>query len=166
MTRIFSVAAMLLASTAGAPAALAGNSRPQPVAIVDTIPAARDTPYPGTITLAIDATDVRRGIFRTREHIPVAAAGPMVLLFPKWLPGNHSPTGQIEKLAGLKISADGKPLAWKRDQVDVYAFHINVPQGARAIDVELQFLSATAENQGRIVATTTMLSLQWNSMSL
>ncbi len=166
MTRIFSVAAMLLASTAGAPAALAGNSRPQPVAIVDTIPAARDTPYPGTITLAIDATDVRRGIFRTREHIPVAAAGPMVLLFPKWLPGNHSPTGQIEKLAGLKISADGKPLAWKRDQVDVYAFHINVPQGARAIDVELQFLSATAENQGRIVATPTMLSLQWNSMSL
>ncbi|MFM9829591.1 MAG: peptidase M61, partial [Sphingomonas sp.] len=165
MTRIFSVVAMLLASTA-ATAALAENSRPQPTPIVDTIPVARDTPYPGTITLAIDATDTRRGIFRTKERIPVHASGPMVLLFPKWLPGNHSPTGQIEKLAGLKISAGGAPIAWKRDQVDVYAFHIDVPKGAGAIDIELQFLSATAENQGRVVATPTMLSLQWNSMSL
>lgn len=161
MIRSLPLAALLLAS-----AASAENSRPQPVPFVDTIPAARDTPYPGTITLTIDATDVRRGIFRAHEVVPVARAGHMVLLFPKWLPGNHSPTGQIEKLAGLKISAGGKPVPWTRDPVDVFAFHIDVPAGAKAIEIDLQFLSATATNQGRVVTTPNMLSLQWNSMSL
>ena len=155
MIRPLSLAALLLASTA----AVAENSKPQPVPYVDTIPAAKDVPYPGTITLAIDATDTRRAIFKVKEVVPVAKAGHMVLLFPKWLPGNHSPTGQIEKLAGLKISAGGKPVAWTRDPVDVFAFHVNVPAGAKALDIDLQFLSATAGNQGRVVMTPTMLSL-------
>ena len=162
MIRMLSLTAMLLASTA----AHAENSKPQPVPHVDTIPAAQDTPYPGTITLTIDATDTRQGIFRVKENIPVAQAGPMVLLFPKWLPGNHWASGQIEKLAGLKITAGGKPVAWTRDPVDVFAFHINVPAGAAAIDIDLQFLSATATAQGRVAVTQNMLSLQWNSMSL
>ena len=162
MIRSVALAALLLAGTA----AIAQNSKPQPVPFVDSIPAARDTPYPGTIKLAIDATDTRRGIFSVSETVPVARAGHMVLLYPKWLPGNHSPTGQIEKLAGLKISAGGKPVPWTRDPVDVYAFHIDVPAGARAIEIELQFLSATAANQGRTVMTPNLLSLQWNSMSL
>jgi len=165
MIRIFSTLSLLLASTA-ATTALAENSKPQPVPYVDTIPAAKDTPYPGTIKLAIDATDTRQGIFRTHETIPVAGSGHMVLLFPKWLPGNHSPTGQIEKLAGLKITANGKPVAWTRDPVDVFAFHITVPQGAKAIDIDLQFLSATEGSQGRTSVTSDMLRLQWNSMSL
>jgi len=162
MIRMLTVTAMLLASTA----ALAENSRPQPVPHVDTIPAARDLPYPGTITLDIDATDTRQGIFRTRETIPVEKAGPMVLLFPKFLPGNHWASGQIEKLGGLKISARGKPVAWRRDPVDVFAFHIDVPEGTPAIDIELQFLSATAAAQGRVAVTPKLMSLQWNSMSL
>lgn len=165
MIRIFSTLSLLLASTA-ATTALAENSKPQPVPYVDTIPAAKDTPYPGTIKLAIDATDSRQGIFRTHETIPVAGPGHMVLLFPKWLPGNHSPTGQIEKLAGLKITANGKPVAWTRDPVDIFAFHITVPQGAKAIDIDLQFLSATEGSQGRTSVTSDMLRLQWNSMSL
>ncbi|OYY91250.1 MAG: peptidase M61 [Sphingomonas sp. 28-66-16] len=162
MIRTLMLTALLLA-----PSALAAeNSKPQPVPFVDTIPVARDTPYPGTISLDIDATDTRRGIFSVKERVPVSGGGHLVLLFPKWLPGNHSPTGQIEKLAGLKITAGGKPIAWKRDQVDVYAFHVEVPKGARAIDIALQFLSPTAGNQGRIVMTPEMLRLQWNSMSL
>ena len=162
MIRTLTFAAILLASTA----AVAENSKPQPVPHVDTIPAAKDIPYPGTISLAIDATDTRRAIFKVKEVMPVAKAGHMVLLFPKWLPGNHSPTGQIEKLAGLKISANGKPVPWKRDPVDVFAFHVEVPVGARALDIDFQFLSATAGNQGRVVMTPNMLSLQWQSMSL
>ncbi len=162
MIRSVAFAALLLAGTA----AVAQNSKPQPVPFADTIPAARDTPYPGTIKLAIDATDTRRGIFSVNETIPVARAGHMVLLYPKWLPGNHSPTGQIEKLAGLKITAGGKPVPWTRDPVDVFAFHVEVPAGAKAIEIELQFLSATAANQGRTVMTPNLLSLQWNSMSL
>ncbi len=156
----------IAASCLAMSAATAENSKPQPVPHVDTIPAARDIPYPGTISLAIDATDVRRAIFRVKQVLPVARAGHMVLLFPKWLPGNHSPTGQIEKLAGLKITAGGKPVPWTRDPVDVFAFHIEVPAGAQALDITFQFLSATAPNQGRVVMTPAMLSLQWQSMSL
>ncbi|QNQ08755.1 M61 family metallopeptidase [Sphingomonas alpina] len=163
MIRPLITAAML--ASAATPA-LAENSKPQPVPFVDTIPAARDIAYPGTITLDVDATDTRRGIFTVRESIPVKEAGPMVLLYPKWLPGAHSPRGEIEKLAGLFITANGKPVPWKRDPVDVFAFHIDVPKGAKALDISLKFLSATKTDQGRIVMTPKMLSLQFNSMSL
>ena len=90
----------------------------------------------------------------------------MTLLFPKWLPGNHAPRGEISKLAGLVITANGKELTWKRDEIDVFAFHIDVPEGAKALDVRFDFLSPTAGNQGRIVATADMLSLQPNQVSL
>jgi predicted metalloprotease with PDZ domain len=101
-----------------------------------------------------------------KETIPVAKAGPMALLFPKWLPGAHSPRGEIEKLAGLVIKANGRVIPWTRDMVDVFAFHIDVPQGARNLDVEFQFISATKPDQGRIVATPNMISLEPNSVSL
>src|SRR3954463_5950477 len=106
-----SLAMSLLASAAAVPA-LAENSKPQPVPWVNIIPDARDIPYPGTITLDIDATDTKRGIFATKEMIPVAEAGEMVLLFPKWLPGTHSPTGQLDKVVGLHIRGGGKDIAW------------------------------------------------------
>ncbi|WP_426164117.1 M61 family metallopeptidase [Sandarakinorhabdus sp. DWP1-3-1] len=156
------LAALLSTSTIAAPI----RSLPQPLPITSTIPAPQDIAYPGTITLKVDATDVTRGIWKVRQTIPIVEPGPMTLLFPKWLPGNHSPTGQVEKVAGLTISAGGKPLRWKRDEIDVYAFTVDVPAGTRSLDVRFQFLSATAGNQGRIVATTDMLSLQPNSVAL
>ncbi|WP_322964788.1 M61 family metallopeptidase [Sphingomonas fuzhouensis] len=160
--------ASLLASTAAAVAQVPpGNSAPAAQApFVNTIPAAVDTPYPGTIKLVVDATDTNRGIFRVKETIPVAKAGPMALLFPKWLPGAHSPRGEIEKLAGLVIRSNGRILPWTRDPVDVFAFHIDVPAGAQQLDLEFQFLSATKPDQGRIAVTPTMISLQPNSVSL
>ncbi len=164
MIRRAALTALLLTAVAGP--APAENSRPQPVPQVDTIPAARDISFPGTLTLAIDATDTRRGIFTTHETITGVGAGPMVLLFPKWLPGTHSPSGQIDKLAGLTISAGGKPVAWTRDPVDVTAFHIDVPKGARSLEIDLRFLSATSADQGTVVMGPDMLRLQWNSMSL
>jgi len=160
----------LLASIALPAAVLAqpipGNSAPQPVPIVDTIPAARDIAYPGAMTLDVDATDIARGIFSVKQTIPVVQAGPMTLLYPQWLPGNHRPAGAIPNLAGLAFTADGKPVPWTRDPVDVYAFHIDVPAGAKAIVASFQFLSPTAGNQGRIQMTPEMLSLQWEDVSL
>ena len=159
----------LLASAVAVPALAqvpAGNTAPQPVPFVDTIPDAVDTPYPGVIKLDVDATDTERGIFRVKETIPVAKSGPVALLYPKWLPGNHAPRGEIEKLAGLVIRANGRILPWTRDPVDVYAFHIDVPAGAKTLDVEFQFISATQGNQGRVVATPALISLQPNSVSL
>lgn len=168
MRRISLSVALLLSTTAPAFAqnSVVQNSAPQPVAIENTIPEARDVDYPGTIRLAIDATDTEQGIFRVRETIPVAAAGPMVLLYPAWLPGNHAPRGQIEKLTGLVVRANGQVVQWVRDPVDVFAFHLNVPEGARTLELEFQFTSAVAGNQGRIVVTPNLMNLQFQSMSL
>ena len=145
--------------------ALAANSTPQPLPIVDTIPVARDVAFPGTIRLDVTATDLDRGIIEVRETIP-ATPGPLVLLAPKWLPGNHGPTGQIDKLAGFTFTANGQPLRWVRNKVDVFAFHLDVPAGATSIEARFQFLSPTAEDQGRIVVTREMSNIQWDAVSL
>ena len=126
----------------------------------------RDVPYPGVIALDVDASDVQRGIFRARERVPVAQAGAMTLFYPEWLPGKHAPRGAINLLSGIEISAGGKPLEWRRDPVNVYAFHVDVPAGVRALDLTFQFVSPTQTNQGRIVATREMLNLQWEAVLL
>lgn len=120
---------------------------------------------PGEITLHVDATDVARGIFRVRETIPVTP-GRVTLLYPQWLPGNHAPRGQIDKVAGLTIAANGSALRWRRDPVNVYAFQVEAPAGAAALDIAFQFVSATQSAQGRVVTTPAMLNLQWNSVLL
>ncbi|GAA4773936.1 M61 family metallopeptidase [Stakelama sediminis] len=164
MIRSFAVATLLLASVSAHAQEL---SKPMATPVPHDVPVARDVAYPGgTIDLNVDATNVGQGIFQVKETIPVAASGPMTLLFPSWLPGNHSPRGAIEKLAGLKIMADGKEVPWKRDTVTVTAFHIDVPEGAKSITAEFQFLSATNPDQGRIVMEPNILNLQWNSVSL
>lgn len=130
------------------------------------IPEARNLPYPGTLVLAVDATDVTRGIFEIKEIIPVAAAGPLVLLYPKWLPARHADYGRASDIAGLRIMAGGKTLAWQRDPVDVFAIHVDVPAGVSSLDLSFQFLAPTAGNQGRIVTTPDMLNLEWIAMAL
>lgn len=150
------------------PAAYAqdGNSRPQPVVQPLVIPLPADKPYPGTMILRVDATDVARGIFHVRQTIPVARAGKLTLLYPEWLPGKHAPRGAIAEVAGFKASAGGKPLAWTRQPTDVYAFDIDVPAGAKSIDVAFDFLSPTRASEGRIVVTPAMMNLQWEQVSL
>jgi predicted metalloprotease with PDZ domain len=165
-----SLLALLLLSAAAAPAAAqqlpANFTRAEPSAKIDTIPAARDVAYPGTIKLRVDATDLDRRIIRVRETIPVDRAGDFVLLYPKWIPGAHSPSGQINKVSGLKITSGNKRLNWMRDTLDVYAFHVDVPDGVKSIEVEFQFVSATASEQGRTVLTPELASIQWISTSL
>jgi predicted metalloprotease with PDZ domain len=126
----------------------------------------RDVPYPGVIVLDVDVSDVERGIFRIRERVPVAQAGPLTLLYPEWHPGKHAPRGPINLLAGLEIRAGGARLPWRRDPVNVYAFHVDVPAGTAALDLTFQFVSPTQTNQGRIVATREMLNLQWEVVLL
>ncbi|HUB86107.1 MAG TPA: hypothetical protein VL971_10465 [Rhizomicrobium sp.] len=139
---------------------------PSPLPMPPVIPAPQDVAYPGTIRLVVDATDLTHGVFRVHETIPVAHAGDVVLLYPQWLPGNHSPSGTLDKLAGLTIHAGGRVLPWTCDVVNVFAFHVPVPKGTASIDVDFQFLSATASDQGRIVMTDAMESLQWSSVAV
>jgi predicted metalloprotease with PDZ domain len=155
-----------LAGSAAAELVPSLNSKPEAIAKPIRVPAARDLPFPGTVQLTVDATDVTRGIFRIHERVPVSAAGDLVLLYPKWIPGGHSPRGDIKNVAGLSVTAGGHSLKWMRDPLDVFAFHIAVPEGVSAVDVEFQYLSSTAENQGRTVMTPEMSSIQWLSLSL
>jgi predicted metalloprotease with PDZ domain len=143
-----------------------GAAQPRGVPLPAAIEQPRDVAYAGTITLEVDASDIQRGIFRVRERVPVTQAGAMTLLYPEWLPGKHAPRGAINLLSGIEISAGGKALEWRRDPVNVYAFHVDVPAGTRALDLEFQFVSPTQTNQGRIVATREMLNLQWEAVLL
>ena len=124
-----------------------------------------DTPYPGTLTLQVDATDLDRRIFRVRETVPVAP-GPLRLYYPQWMPGTHGPTGRIGELAGLKISGGGKPVPWKRDPADPYAFALEVPAGVSTLEIEFQNLSPIERETGRVVMTPEMLNVQWNAVLL
>lgn len=129
------------------------------------VPAVGEAPYPGTIVLNVDATDLTQQIFRVRMTIPVQA-GPLTLLYPQWLPGNHGPSGPLTQLAGLKLSAGGKPVVWTRDPVDVFAFHMEIPAGATMLEAEYQYLSPLDTAQGRITMTDDILGVQWASMTL
>lgn len=165
--RAVALVALLMASAASAQIVPQTNSQPPaPTEKTAQIPDARDVPFPGTVQLTVDASDVTRGIFRIRERVPVTGAGDLVLLYPKWIPGGHTPRGDINKVAGFKFTANGQPLEWKRDTIDVTAFHVNVPAGVTAVDVEFQYVTPTASNQGRTVATPDMASIQWISNSL
>ncbi|HEY3517416.1 MAG TPA: peptidase M61 [Gammaproteobacteria bacterium] len=146
--------------------ALGAVAQPRGVPFPPPIAEPRDVAYPGVIALDVDASDVARGIFRVRERVPVAQAGAMTLLYPEWLPGKHAPRGAINLLSGIEIRAGGASLAWRRDPVNVYAFHVDVPTGARALELEFQFVSPTQTNQGRIVVTREMLNLQWDAVLL
>jgi predicted metalloprotease with PDZ domain len=146
--------------------AVAQNNEPSAQPIVDTIPPARDVPWPGTLRLSVDASDNVRGIVRVRETIPVSSPGPLVLLYPKWLPGVHGPAGPIASLAGIQFAAGGHSLSWRRDPVDVYAFHVDVPPGTAQVEAQFQFLAPTDPSQGRISSTPEMLDLQWNTVVL
>jgi len=141
--------------------AFGGGAQPRGAVFPPAIGEARDVAYPGVIELDVDASDVARGIFRVRERIPVAQAGPLTLLYPQWLPGKHAPRGAINLLSGIEIRAGGELLRWRRDPVNVYAFHVDVPAGASALDLAFQFVSPTQTNQGRVVVTREMLNLQW-----
>ena len=99
------------------------------------------------------------------ETIPVSA-GSLFLLYPQWIPGDHEPSGPIDDFAGLTITANGRTLEWERDPANVYAFHVDVPQGVSSLDVTFQFLSAQSAREGRVMMTPQMLSLQWNTVAL
>ena len=97
------------------------------------------TPPPGPITISVDATDAPRRVLHAKLQFPVQP-GPLTLYYPKWMPADHSPDGPIWNLAGLHFSAAGKEIPWQQDDVDMYAFNIDVPKGANSIDASLDFL--------------------------
>src|SRR5437588_1216699 len=96
----------------------------------------------GTIKLVVDASDAPRKIFHSTLTIPVVAGtNELTLVYPKWIPGEHGPTGPVTDLAGLKFTAGGRTLNWRRDLVDMWAIHIELPAGTREVEAKLDYLS-------------------------
>ncbi|HEY0511981.1 MAG TPA: M61 family peptidase [Thermoanaerobaculia bacterium] len=95
---------------------------------------------PRPMELAVDATDAPRGVFHSRLVIP-AAPGPLTLAYPKWVQGEHAPSGPVMQVAGFTVSAGGKALSWRRDPLDMFLVRVEVPAGAREVEVSLDYLS-------------------------
>jgi predicted metalloprotease with PDZ domain len=122
---------------------------------------------PRPILVEVDASEAPRRLFSAKLHIP-AAPGPLTLVYPAWIPGEHGPTGPIADLSGLHFSAGGKEIAWRRDPVNMYAFKLDVPAGADAVDVALEYLSPT---EGGVftagpAATQQLTVISWNTLVL
>jgi predicted metalloprotease with PDZ domain len=120
------------------------------------------------ILIDVDATEAPRKILHAKVTIPVSKTGPLTLLYPKWIPGEHGPTGPITDLAGLRFTAGGKQLAWRRDDVEMYAFHLDVPEGAKSIEVTLDFLlpAGTDGFSSAASSTANLVVLSWNQVLL
>ena len=129
------------------------------------VPPPQDRPYPGTMQVSVDATDLDHRVFQVRQVLPVQP-GRLTLLHPRYHPGGHGPYGSAERIAGLQIRAGGQVLPWVRDTVDPSAFHVEIPKGVAQIEIQHQFLSALSRDGGRVVMTREMLNLQWISMVL
>src|SRR5579871_2990952 len=120
------------------------------------------------ITIFVDATSAPRKIFHAKLEIP-AAAGDLTLYYPKWIPGEHAPDGPVIDLTGLKFTAGGKALKWRRDLLDGFTFHIEVPSGVTEIDAELDFVSPATFEGGFTAgssATDKMAVVSWNQVLL
>jgi predicted metalloprotease with PDZ domain len=132
--------------------------------------AAAETPH-GMATIRVDASQAPRGIMAAHLQLPVSA-GPLTLVYPKWLPGRHSPAGPLTSLGGPRFTANGRALSWRRDGVDMNAFSVDIPAGVTSLEVDLEILTAPAPNgavQGLETprtATESLLILEWNQLVL
>jgi predicted metalloprotease with PDZ domain len=134
------------------------------LAIFSDVPSEAQRVYPGTIGLMVDASRAPERLFHATMTMPVTA-GPLTLLYPKWIPGEHAPTGPIIDLTGLKFTAGGKPLQWRRDDVEMYAIHVVIPAGVTELEVALDYTSPVEALKGFTASTTATSQLAvlcWN----
>jgi len=162
MKQILISMAIFSVVSAGAAQASPG---PTPIAPGASIAAPKDRAYAGEIRLKVDATDLERRVVHVHETL--SGVGPdTVLLYPKWLPGTHAPEGTIDRLAGIRITANGAPVSWSRDPVDVFAFHVHPGSGVKSIDIDFDYLSPTSPKVGAIEISRDILLLEWNELVL
>jgi predicted metalloprotease with PDZ domain len=132
-------------------AVVAGGS----VAVAQTAP----------ITLSVDLSDAPRKILHAMEVMPVTG-GPLTVVYPKWIPGEHGPTGPIENMTGFFITANGQPVKWERDKVDMFAYHLTVPQGVTKLEMKIDFLASSSLSGFSAGGSTSenLALLSWNTL--
>ncbi|HET7841737.1 MAG TPA: M61 family peptidase, partial [Terriglobia bacterium] len=116
-----------------------------------------------TIKLVVDATQAPIKVLHTQMTLP-AQPGPLTLYYPKWIPGEHGPDGPLASVAGLKVRANGKDIGWRRDLIDMFTFHVDVPQGASALDIQFDYIEPSSGfgYSGGASASAKMLVVSWN----
>jgi predicted metalloprotease with PDZ domain len=121
----------------------------------------------GPISISVDLTDAPRKFLHAQLTIPVQP-GPLTLVYPQWIPGEHGPTGPIDNFAGVTFSANGQTLAWQRDDVNMFAFHLTVPAGVSRLDAHVDFLATAAPTGFSAGASTSenLAILSWNEVVL
>jgi len=148
------------------------RSAPAALPLEHGVPDALDTPWPGgPITLAIDASDTSRGVYRVSETIPLAPdTANLILQLPQWIPGHHAALGTIEELVDIRFLVDGQPIRWWRDPLEVFAFHLDLPSGAKSVVASFihtaPLKASEASIAGRVSMTDEIIDLQWDRMSL
>jgi predicted metalloprotease with PDZ domain len=124
--------------------------------------------WPGVMVVRVDATNTGQAIFRVHQQLPVDPARPgrLRLLYPRWLPGWHGPYGDVSQIAGLTVRVGGMRLAWQRPADNPFAFDIDVPAGAAAVDVHFQWLGSGSNSPYAAPMTRDLLSIQWPALTL
>jgi predicted metalloprotease with PDZ domain len=119
------------------------------------------------VRLRVDATDAPRRLFHVQMTMPVKS-GPMTLMYPQWIPGEHMPSGPVANLVGLKIQGGGQTIAWRRDSVNMFAFHIEVPAGVSSLDVVFDLISPPESDafSAGASATSELAVVSWNQLLL
>ncbi len=118
------------------------------------VAAAQKTP----IQITANLTDAPRKLYHAEVDIPVTP-GPLTLITPEWIPGNHRPTGPAEDITGVVFTIDGKPIPWRRDDVNLYEFHVDIPQGATTLHAHLDCIVLNRVSQKIAV-------LEWEKLLL
>jgi predicted metalloprotease with PDZ domain len=118
------------------------------------------------VKLDVDLRDATKRVYHSKMEFPVTA-GPLTLVYPKWIPGEHSPTGAIVDAAGLFFRGNGKEITWRRDDVDMFAFHCDIPADVTTLEVTLDYLlPVEAATAGSPSASAKVAVLPWNLVVL
>src|SRR5215475_14207553 len=135
------------------------------VALLSLSSFAAQAPAGPAIRVAVDLTEASRNIFHSTVTLP-ATPGELTYVYPKWIPGNHRPSGPIANLTGLHFRAAGQELAWHRDPVEMYSFHVTVPPGVKEVEAKFDLLSLDSAGGGGNAASGNLLDLNWNQVVL
>ena len=136
-----------------------------PVLLISIFAFAAKPVSTSSIRVAVDLSDAPRNIFHTSLTLP-ATAGEITLVYPKWIPGNHRPSGPIANVTGVHFKAGNQELAWHRDPIEMYSFHVTVPPGTKEIQASFDLISADSAGGGGPAASANLLDLNWNQVVL
>src|SRR6266851_713762 len=139
------------------------------IVIVSVMPVSLHSADAPHISIALDASDAPRKIFHARLTIP-AGTGTLTLYYPKWIPGEHAPSGPVINLAGLKFTGNGQMLKWRRALDDNWTINVEVPAGVQEVHASLDFLSPAAAGDNLFTAggsaTDKLAVISWNQVLL